>query len=82
MLILDEATSALDNESEYSFQEALMPLVKTKTAIIIAHRLSTIRFADEIIFLKEGRIVERGSHDELMETHGEYYNFYTTQTGS
>lgn len=80
VLILDEATSALDNESEYSFQEALMPLVKTKTAIIIAHRLSTIRFADEIIFLKEGSIVERGSHDALMEARGEYYHFYTAQT--
>lgn len=82
VLILDEATSALDNESEYSFQEALMPLVKTKTAIIIAHRLSTIRFADEIIFLKEGSIVERGSHDELMEMKGEYYHFYTAQAES
>ena len=80
VLILDEATSALDNESEYFFQEALMPLVKTKTAIIIAHRLSTIRFADEIIFLKEGSIVERGSHDALMEARGEYYHFYTAQT--
>ncbi len=57
-----------------------MPLVKTKTAIIIAHRLSTIRFADEIIFLKEGSIVERGSHDALMEARGEYYHFYTAQT--
>ncbi|MBR0304806.1 MAG: ABC transporter ATP-binding protein [Bacteroidales bacterium] len=82
VLILDEATSALDNESEYSFQEALMPLVKTKTAIIIAHRLSTIRFADEIIFLKEGRIVERGSHDKLMAARGEYYHFYTAQSES
>lgn len=82
VLILDEATSALDNESEYLFQEALMPLVKTKTAIIIAHRLSTIRFADEIIFLKEGSIVERGSHDALMESRGEYYHFYTAQAES
>ena len=81
VLILDEATSALDNESEYLFQEALVPFVKTKTAIIIAHRLSTIRFADEIVFLKEGRIVERGSHDELMGLRGNYYQFYTSQMG-
>ena len=79
VLILDEATSALDNESEFLFQEALMPFVKTKTAIIIAHRLSTIRFADEIIFLKAGRIMERGTHDELMAAQGEYFQFYTAQ---
>ena len=80
VLILDEATSALDNESEYLFQKALMPLVKEKTAIIIAHRLSTIRFADEIIFLKDGQIVERGTHDELMAAHGDYFQFYTAQS--
>ncbi len=79
VLILDEATSALDNESEYLFQEALMPVVKNKTAIIIAHRLSTIRFADEIVFLKEGSITERGSHDELMAAKGDYFHFYTAQ---
>ena len=77
ILILDEATSALDQESERLFQEALMPFVKDKTAIIIAHRLSTIRFADEIVFLKDGAIAEQGTHEELMRARGEYYRFYT-----
>jgi subfamily B ATP-binding cassette protein MsbA len=79
IFILDEATSALDNESEHLFQEALMPYIRQHTGIIIAHRLSTIRFADRIIFLKEGRILEQGSHQELMEKKGEYYRFYTIQ---
>ena len=79
VLILDEATSALDNESEFLFQEALMPYIRQHTGIIIAHRLSTIRFADKILFLKEGQVVEIGSHDELMAKQGEYYRFYTAQ---
>lgn len=80
VMILDEATSALDNESEYLFQEALMPILKDRTAIIIAHRLSTIRFADTIFFIKNGKIVESGSHDELMKKQGEYYLFHTAQS--
>jgi ABC-type multidrug transport system fused ATPase/permease subunit len=79
IIILDEATSALDNESEHLFQEALMPYVRQHTGIIIAHRLSTIRFADKIIFLKDGRIAESGTHQELMEKEGDYYRFYTVQ---
>ena len=79
IIILDEATSALDNESELLFQEALMPYIRQHTGIIIAHRLSTIRFADKILFLKEGRVEEMGSHDELMAKKGEYYHFYTAQ---
>jgi len=81
VLVLDEATSALDNESEYLFQEALTPLLKNRTGIIIAHRLSTIRLADTIYFLQDGRIVEQGSHNELMNRQGYYYSFYTSQQG-
>lgn len=79
IFILDEATSALDNESERLFQEALLPYIKNHTGVIIAHRLSTIRFADKIIFLKDGQIEEMGSHTELMEKRGAYYHFYTAQ---
>jgi len=79
IFILDEATSALDNESELLFQEALLPYIKQHTGIIIAHRLSTIRFADKILFLKEGQISEMGTHKELMEKQGEYYRFCNAQ---
>ena len=80
IFILDEATSALDNESERLFQEALLPYIKQHTGIIIAHRLSTIRFADKIIFLKNGCIEESGTHDELMAKRGEYFRFYNAQS--
>ena len=72
ILILDEATSALDNESEKLVQEALMNLMKNRTSIVIAHRLSTIQYADEIVVIERGRIVERGTHDSLLEGHGLY----------
>ncbi len=72
LLILDEATSALDSESERLVQEALDVLLADRTALVIAHRLSTIRRADEILVLREGRIVERGTHDDLIEKGGEY----------
>ena len=79
IFILDEATSALDNESELLFQEALLPYIEQHTGIIIAHRLSTIRFVDHILFLKDGKVEEFGSHDELMDKKGDYYLFYTAQ---
>lgn len=72
ILILDEATSALDTESERLVQEALEHLMKTRTTIAIAHRLSTIRNADEIYVLHEGRVVEQGSHEQLLALNGQY----------
>ncbi|MBI5220170.1 MAG: ATP-binding cassette domain-containing protein [Bacteroidia bacterium] len=80
ILILDEATSALDTESERLVQDALTNLMKNRTSIIIAHRLSTIKNADEICVLKEGKIVERGTHDELIERNGLYSKLYYLQS--
>ena len=72
ILILDEATSALDNESESLIQEALGRLCRDRTTLIIAHRLSTIRMADTIYVMRQGRIVEQGSHSELLAMKGYY----------
>jgi subfamily B ATP-binding cassette protein MsbA len=78
-LVLDEATSALDNESEAIVQNALMELMKNKTVIMVAHRLSTIRHASRILVMDAGRIVESGTHDELMALEGIYHKLYGLQ---
>lgn len=80
ILILDEATSALDTESERLVQDALERLMKTRTTVAIAHRLSTIKNADEICVLHEGRIVERGTHEELLSANGYYKKLHDMQS--
>ncbi|MGE0590521.1 MAG: ABC transporter ATP-binding protein [Cyclobacteriaceae bacterium] len=79
ILILDEATSSLDTESESLIQESLKQLLKGRTTFVIAHRLSTIRQADQILVIEQGRIAERGKHEELIEKKGRYYELYTYQ---
>lgn len=79
LLIFDEATSALDSISEAKIQEAIEPIIKERTSILIAHRLSTILAADEILVVKDGEVVERGQHKELVKAGGVYTELYTTQ---
>ncbi|MGD7022782.1 ABC transporter ATP-binding protein [Rossellomorea vietnamensis] len=81
ILILDEATSSIDTETEAVIQEAMEVLKEGRTTFIIAHRLSTIKNADQIIVLDKGTIAEKGSHDELMELKGRYYQMYELQQG-
>jgi ATP-binding cassette subfamily B protein len=77
VIVCDEATSALDNESEKVVQESLEKLAKNRTTFVIAHRLSTIRNAQRILVLTEEGIAEEGTHSQLMEQQGVYYNMYT-----
>lgn len=79
VVILDEATSALDNKSEAVVQQAIDNLMKNRTVLVIAHRLSTVKNADRIFVINEGRIVEQGSHDELIARNGEYAALYQMQ---
>tara|TARA_R110002124_G_scaffold107498_1_gene259932 strand:- start:679 stop:2445 length:1767 start_codon:yes stop_codon:yes gene_type:complete len=80
IIILDEATSSLDTESEALIQKSLSELIKDRTTIVIAHRLSTIKQADQILVVESGSIVERGTHDELIEKEGRYFELYTYQS--
>ena len=79
ILILDEATSSVDTRTEKRIQDAMVKLMENRTSLIIAHRLSTIRDADRIVVMDQGRIVETGSHDQLLEAKGRYYELYMTQ---
>jgi ABC-type multidrug transport system fused ATPase/permease subunit len=81
ILILDEATSSLDSESEQMIQHGLSYLMKGRTTFVIAHRLSTIRRADQILVMEQGQIVERGTHEQLYNAQGRYYDLYTRQQG-
>ena len=79
ILLLDEATSALDTESERHIQQSLNTLMKGRTTFVVAHRLSTITGADRIVTMRDGRIVEVGSHQVLMEKKGLYEHLYSIQ---
>ena len=79
ILILDEATSNVDTRTEMRIQEALLRLMKNRTSFVIAHRLSTIRKADQVLVIKGGEIIERGTHDSLLKRKGFYYRLYNSQ---
>ena len=81
VLIFDEATSALDYESEQAIQQNMQQIAATRTVFIIAHRLSTVRGTDRIITLERGRIIEDGSHDELIGSNGRYAKLHLLQAG-
>ena len=77
VLILDEATSSIDTRTESLVQQGMDGLMEGRTTFVIAHRLSTVKNSDCIMVLEQGRIIERGSHDELIEEQGKYYQLYT-----
>ena len=77
VLVLDEATSSIDTHTEKLVQNGLDALMKGRTSFVIAHRLSTIQNADCIMVMEQGHIIERGSHEELIQQHGKYYQLYT-----
>jgi subfamily B ATP-binding cassette protein MsbA len=80
ILILDEATSNLDAESEALIQKSLAELMKGRTTFVIAHRLSTIRQANQILVIEQGEIAEQGTHTELIESKGRYFELFTYQS--
>ena len=82
ILILDEATSSVDTRTEIQIQKAMDNLMKSRTSFVIAHRLSTIKDADLILVLKDGDIIEQGSHEELLEKNGFYAELYNSQFDS
>jgi len=79
ILILDEATSSVDTRTEARIQKSLLRLMEGRTSFVIAHRLSTIRDADQVLVIDAGRIVESGTHQELLDRHGFYHQLYTSQ---
>ena len=79
LLILDEATSSIDTRTELHIQAALLSLMENRTSFIIAHRLNTIRDADTIMVIDQGKIIEKGSHDELMTAQGRYHQMFYNQ---
>ena len=79
VLILDEATSSIDTRTEIKVQDAFAKLMENKTSFIVAHRLSTIRSADTILVMKDGDVIEQGSHEELMKKGGFYRELYMSQ---
>lgn len=79
MLILDEATSSIDTRTEMKIQNAFAAMMKGRTSFIVAHRLSTIQSADVILFMKDGKIMEQGTHEELLAKQGQYAELYNSQ---
>lgn len=79
LIILDEATASLDNESEKAIQHALDNLLTNRTSLVIAHRLSTVQNADQIVVLKDGHVVEKGTHQSLLDAKGAYAQLYNAQ---
>ncbi|MBE6645571.1 MAG: ABC transporter ATP-binding protein, partial [Ruminococcaceae bacterium] len=77
ILVLDEATSSVDTRTERHIEHGMDRIMKNRTTFVIAHRLSTVRNANAIMVLEDGRIIERGSHDELLSLKGRYYELYT-----
>ena len=79
IIILDEATSSIDTETEYVIQRAIKNILSGRTSFIVAHRLSTIVNCDIILVVDDGKIIEKGTHDELMKNKGYYYSLFTNQ---